>query len=229
MIVVSLASIEKDILGHSKKGGVMGESPFAEICHPKKRAFLAAYAQTGNKSLAAKMAGIVKQTVYTRQWREDAAFQAAMERARQMAVDVLEDEATRRAVEGWEEPVGWYKGKAGGTIRRYSDTLLIVRLKGELPQKYAERLELRGGLATLNLDAFPDDLLERVAQDVLFDAGQANHNQRTRFGSGLNYVSGFGVIFLEASGWVYRFNELGFDRTQVELLLHLGMAFAVPF
>ncbi len=110
------------------------------------------------------MAGIVKQTIYTRQWREDAAFQAVVERARLMAIDVLEDEATRRAVEGVEEPAGWYKGKSGGTVRRYSDTLLIFRLKGELPQKYAERLELRGGLATLNLDAFPDDLLERVAR-----------------------------------------------------------------
>ncbi len=81
-----------------------------------------------------------------------------------MAVDVLEDEATRRAVEGWVEPVGWYKGKAGGTIRRYSDTLLIFRLKGELPQKYAERMQLSGGLATLNMDALPDDLLERIAR-----------------------------------------------------------------
>ncbi len=87
-----------------------------------------------------------------------------MEVAHRMALGVLEDEVTRRAVEGWEEPVGWYKGKAGGTVRRYSDTLLIFKLKGELPQKYAERLELRGGLATLNLDAFPDDLLERVAR-----------------------------------------------------------------
>ena len=50
---------------------LMDVSPFAEICHPKKRAFLAAYAQTGNKSRAAEMAGIVKQTIYTSQWRED--------------------------------------------------------------------------------------------------------------------------------------------------------------
>lgn len=49
-------------------------------------------------------------------------------------------------------------------VRRYSDTLLIFRLKGELPQKYAERVELRGGLATLNLDALPDELLERIAR-----------------------------------------------------------------
>ncbi len=62
------------------------------------------------------------------------------------------------------------------------------------------------------------------------DSGTASFTKLgARFGSGLNYVSGFGVIFLEASGWVYRFNELGFDRTQVELLLHFGMAFAVPF
>ncbi len=65
---------------------------------------------------------------------------------------------------GWEEPAGWYKGKPGGVVRRYSDTLLIFRLKGELPQKYAERMQLSGGLATLNMDALPDDLLERIAR-----------------------------------------------------------------
>ncbi len=62
------------------------------------------------------------------------------------------------------------------------------------------------------------------------DSGIASFTKLgVRFGSGLNHVSGFGVIFLEASGWVYRFNQLGFDRTQVELLLHFGVAFAVPF
>ncbi len=81
-----------------------------------------------------------------------------------MAIDVLEDEAHRRAVEGWDEPAGWYKGEAGGVVRRYSDTLLIFKLKGELPQKYAERVQLSGGLATLNMDALPDDLLERIAR-----------------------------------------------------------------
>ena len=57
-------------------------TPFAEIVHPKKRAFVAAYAQTGNKSLAAEMAAVAKQTIYTSQWREDPEFQAAMERGR---------------------------------------------------------------------------------------------------------------------------------------------------
>ena len=49
-------------------------------------------------------------------------------------------------------------------VRRYSDTLLIFKLKGELPQKYAERVELSGGLATLNMEALPDELLERIAR-----------------------------------------------------------------
>ncbi len=141
-----------------------GASPFDEIQHPKKRAFLTAYSLLGSKLRASEVAGIDKTLIYTPGWRDDREFQDAVERARQMAVDVLEDEAQRRAVEGWVEPVGWYKGKAGGTIRRFSDTLLIFRLKGELPQKYAERMQLSGGLATLNMDALPDELLERIAR-----------------------------------------------------------------
>ena len=137
----------------------MGESPFAEICHPKKRAFLSAFAECGNKSRAAEMAGIVKQTLYTRQWREDREFQVALKSARVMAADVLEQEAHRRAVEGVEEPVGWYKGVAGGTVRRYSDVLLMFLLKGLLPERYRERRDLRGSLAHIDLTQLPDHLL----------------------------------------------------------------------
>ena len=141
----------------------MGESPFAEISHPKKGAFLSAFAECGNKSRAAEMAGIVKQTIYTPQWRDDREFQAALERAREMAADILEAEAHRRAVEGWVEPVGWYKGKAGGTVRRYSDVLLIFTLKGLLPDRYRERVDVRGVLAHLDVNALPDALIARLA------------------------------------------------------------------
>ena len=142
----------------------MGESPFAEICHAKKRAFLSAFAECGNKSRAAEMAGIVKQTIYTRQWREDREFQVALESAHVMAADRLEEEAHRRAVDGWEEPVGWYKGVAGGTVRRYSDNLLMFLLKGARPERYRERYDVRGTLAHLDLRRLPDDLIERLAK-----------------------------------------------------------------
>ncbi len=85
------------------------------------------------------MSGIVKQTIYTRQWREDREFQVALKSARVMAADVLEAEAHRRAVEGVEEPAGWYRGVAGGTVRRYSDNLLMFLLKGARPERYRER------------------------------------------------------------------------------------------
>jgi len=141
----------------------MYSTPFAEISHPKKRAFLSAFAECGNKSRAAEMAGIVKQTIYTRQWREDREFQAALESARVMAADVLEQEAHRRAVEGVEEPVGWYKGVAGGTVRRYSDTLLIFTLKGLLPDRYRERKDVRSVLDRLDISRLPDELVARLA------------------------------------------------------------------
>ncbi len=40
---------------------------------------------------------------------------ASGELAKEDAADTLEAEACRRAVEGVEKPVGWYKGKPGGS------------------------------------------------------------------------------------------------------------------
>lgn len=115
-------------------------SPFAHIQNPKKRAFLAALVVTGgNKRRAVEGAGIDSSTPYTRQWREDKEFQEALRLAEQMGADLLEAEAVRRAHDGVEEPVGWYRGQAGGTVRRYSDTLLIFLLKGAKPEKYGDK------------------------------------------------------------------------------------------
>lgn len=124
--------------------------PFPEIAHPKKRAFLAAYARTGNVTQAAAAAGITRRTHYV--WlHEDGpdgdAYREAFERAEEEAADWLEAEARRRAVEG----VVRYKfDKKGNPLRHpvtgepyyeleYSDTLLIFLLKGARPDKYADR------------------------------------------------------------------------------------------
>jgi hypothetical protein len=80
-----------------------------------------------------------------------------------MACDILEAEAHRRAVEGVEKPVGWYKGRPGGYVREYSDVLLIFLLKGLRPEKYKDRLEKRGLLANLNLELLPDPIIQRLA------------------------------------------------------------------
>lgn len=114
------------------------------IRHIKKRAFLAAFAETGNVSKAAEIAEIHRSMHY--HWLgHDANYVTAFAAAEDEAADRLETEARRRAVEGVEEPV-FYKGEECGTVRKYSDTLLIFLLNGAKPEKYKQRVasELTG-------------------------------------------------------------------------------------
>lgn len=107
----------------------------------RKRSFIAAFSETGNVSLAAKAAGIGRRTHYD--WMtDDPKYAASFRDARETAGDLLEAEARRRAAEGVEEPV-YQGGKRVGTIRRYSDTLLIFLLKGARPEVYRERYEVQ--------------------------------------------------------------------------------------
>ena len=41
------------------------------------------------------------------------------------------------------EPTGWYKGKPGGYVQRYSDNLLMFEVKRQIPE-YRDRWELTG-------------------------------------------------------------------------------------
>jgi len=75
-------------------------------------------------------------------WKsQDAEFAAEWDRFLVMGAEILEDEAIRRAREGYDEPV-FYQGQMTGTIRKYSDTLLIFLLKGAMPAKYRENVDV---------------------------------------------------------------------------------------
>lgn len=108
-------------------------------------AFLTALAELGVVTTAAKAADVGRRTVYHLR-ESDPSFAAAWDAAMEEAADVLETEARRRALEGWDEPV-FGSGGTGvgtvqvGTIRRFSDTLLIFTLKGLRPEKYRERFD----------------------------------------------------------------------------------------
>ena len=103
---------------------------------PKKGAFLAAYARCGNVSRATKLAKIGRQSVYN--WLDsDPEFKKGFQDANVQACDALELEARRRAVKGTLKPV-YQGGVQVGTIREYSDTLLIFLMKGAMPDKYRE-------------------------------------------------------------------------------------------
>jgi hypothetical protein len=60
-----------------------------------------------------------------------------------MAGDFLEDEAIRRAMEGWEKKV-FYQGQHVDNERIYSDMLMAMLLKGAKPHRYKDRTEVSG-------------------------------------------------------------------------------------
>lgn len=141
-------------------------SPFDEIEHPKKRAYLAALVQTGgNVTRACEVAEISRGTPYSEPWTGDEAFQKALVLARAMAADHLEAEAIRRAYEGVEEPVGFHKGRPGAYVRKYSDTLMIFLLNGAKPDRYVRRVEHSGRIESgvLAVPVVTDDW-DRIAK-----------------------------------------------------------------
>lgn len=117
------------------------ESLFPEITDQKKKAFLAAYAHTGRITRAAEAAQMNWRSHYN--WlRDDPVYLAAFAEAQRMSGDFLEEEAIRRAMEGIQKPI-FYKGEHVDNETVYSDTLLIVALKGAKPDKYRENATVK--------------------------------------------------------------------------------------
>ncbi len=113
------------------------EKLFENIHKPNQRKFLAAYSEMGNITRATEEADISRQTHYN--WMsQDPEYAEAFKKAERLAADKLEEEARRRAVEGIEEPV-YQGGELVGSKMKYSDTLLIFLLKGNKPDKFADR------------------------------------------------------------------------------------------
>jgi len=125
-------------------------------------------AEGGNVTLAARAAGIERSTAYDRR-NSNEAFAALWDDAMDQAGDLLEAEARRRAYEGWDEPVfGRLAGKdAGegeiGVVRKYSDTLMHVLLKGAKPEKYRERTDVRHS-GKIDVSKLSDDELQSIAE-----------------------------------------------------------------
>ena len=140
--------------------------PFGKIRHPKKRAFLAAMANTANVMRAAEIARMDRDNHYL--WlKKDPDYAAAFEIAQMRGLNVLEAEAVRRAHEGVTKPIfhggkraidvvqnpdGSIKRDAAGkpigipaAVREYSDTLLIFMLKGRNPAVFGDRLKQEHG------------------------------------------------------------------------------------
>ncbi|NOT39155.1 MAG: hypothetical protein HOP13_01545 [Alphaproteobacteria bacterium] len=128
---------------------------------------------------AAEAAGYAPASVY--RWRHaDPDFGRTWALAQEMAVDILAEEADRRGRLGVEEPV-FYQGRQVGTRRRFSDALLLARLKALSPARYRDgylqsaatyreldleaelvRLVRVGRIALADLEEGPRAAVERV-------------------------------------------------------------------
>ncbi len=107
-----------------------------------RQRFLFMLSKTGNASKACQTSGLTRRQVMTLR-DGDPAFGQAYDDAMNEAADLLEAEAWRRALEGTTQPV--LKGgrpvvnPATGemvVVRRYSDPLLMLLLRGCRPEKF---------------------------------------------------------------------------------------------
>lgn len=114
----------------------------------KKAEFLAHFSGTCNVTKSAKAVGISRAIVYL--WKkDDPEFCLDFDDAKEIAVEALEDEMHRRAMDGV------LKINKYGTYREYSDVLAIFLAKAHKPDRYNERIrnEISGpGGTPLNMD-----------------------------------------------------------------------------
>jgi hypothetical protein len=120
-----------------------------------KQVFLEAYAQTGNVSYSAAVAGVGRSQIY--RWQEvDDQFVLAMKEAENQAVELLEHEARTRATEGAKIVRRVYRN--GVLIeevveRRPSDAVLVRLLAALKPELYGDKLAITQTQVVKTLDA----------------------------------------------------------------------------
>jgi len=114
----------------------------ADRARAKREGFIEGLRFTGNVSAAARAVGWSRRAAYDyRDVHDD--FAQAWDDAIEEATDALEEEARRRAVDGVVEPV-YHQGQVCGGIKKYSDRMLEILLKGHRPEKFRERHEHTG-------------------------------------------------------------------------------------
>ena len=96
-----------------------------KVTQRRRKIFLKTLAKTGRIGYSARAAGYSCSTYLARIRRLDPDFSAQWDEAIDTAMDILEDAAHERAVDGVEEPV-FHKGVVVGYKLRYSDGLLTT-------------------------------------------------------------------------------------------------------
>lgn len=102
--------------------------------------FLERLSHGATVSDSCKAAGVHRSTAY--RYRDaDPEFESAWHEVEERSTEQLEAEAFRRAVKGVQKPI-YHQGKRVGSVREYSDQLLVFLLKARRPETYRERISI---------------------------------------------------------------------------------------
>lgn len=110
--------------------------PNRELTEPRWDIFLDTLRKSANVSKSALTAGISRAAVYKHR-SKNIEFSKEWDDALEESLDMLEEEARRRAYEGIKEGV-WYQGEEVGETIKYSDTLMQFLLRAYRPQKFGQ-------------------------------------------------------------------------------------------
>lgn len=137
-----LTSVGEELLALPQQG-------LPNITREQFARFFGVLAICGNVSEACRRAKISRVIAY-RYKKRSKAFSDAWDEAARVGLLCLEDEARRRAFQGWDKPV-FYQGEQVAVTQEYSDTLLMFLLNGGMSEKYKHRqVTEHAGSVTLN-------------------------------------------------------------------------------
>lgn len=141
----------------------------------EKDAFIEHLALTGLEREARTHAG-VSVAKYRKALDDDPDFAEQVQEAKERAVDLLEVEARRRAVDGVTRHV-YYKGEVVGEQTEYSDSLLMFLLKANRPDKFGDKTTIKGSKAEPlkievvdvlgNTENYPASAVRAVVREVV--------------------------------------------------------------
>jgi hypothetical protein len=131
---------------------------------------------TGNVSAAARSAGVSLHNAYLKKTSE-VKFSREWEAAIEEALDDLEGELRRRALEGTEKSV-YYAGKEIGSITSYNDNLAMFLLKSRRGHIYGEAGVMgHESSGKKEFDSPREKLLAKL-KDMKSKAGPAPRNKK---------------------------------------------------
>jgi hypothetical protein len=133
-------------------------------------------AETGVKYKSCEAGGFRYQTVRQAIHGETAAGNGEWQELWDLSLEHFREslvkEARSRAVDGWKEPL-FYKGELQGYVRRKSDRLLELLMRGHLPEVYRDNVNVSGSMDLTGggLDIFSElslDAKKRI-RDIMME------------------------------------------------------------